>query len=100
MQRWKKNDEMIDDRLDDLTQRTIEWKKKVKQTGQLIDESDKKIDVLTEQVDKVNESLLRSNKQLKGIIEQYRKPHKFCIDIILVLVLIGMIVGIVKVSQK
>lgn len=30
MQRWKKNDEMIDDRLDDLTQRTIEWKKKVK----------------------------------------------------------------------
>lgn len=100
MQRWKKNDEMIDDRLDDLTQRTIEWKKKVKQTGELIDESDKKIDVLTEQVDKVNESLLRSNKQLKGIIEQYRKPHKFCIDIILVLVLIGMIVGIVKVSQK
>lgn len=30
MERWKKNDEMIDDRIDDLTQRTIEWKKKVK----------------------------------------------------------------------
>ena len=68
MQRWKKNDEMIDDRLDDLTQRTIEWKKKVKQTRALIDESDKKIDDLTTQVDKVNENLLRSNKQLKGII--------------------------------
>lgn len=43
MQRWKKNDAMMDDRLDDLTQKTIEWKKKVKQTGDLIDQSDKKI---------------------------------------------------------
>lgn len=99
MDRWRKNDEMIDERLDDLTQRTIEWKKKVKETGELIDDSDKKIDDLTSEVDKVNENLLRSNKQLKGIIEQYRKPHKFCIDIILVLVLIGIIVGIVKVTK-
>lgn len=30
MARWKKNDAEMDDRLDDLTQRTIEWKKKVK----------------------------------------------------------------------
>lgn len=33
MERWRKNDEAIDDKLDDLTQRTIEWKKKVKETG-------------------------------------------------------------------
>ena len=90
---------MIDDKLDDLTQRTIEWKKKVKETGELIDQSDKKIDDLTDEVDKVNQNLLKSNKQLKGIIEQYRKPHKFCIDIVLILVLIGICVGIIKVSK-
>lgn len=90
----------MDDRLDDLTQRTIEWKKKVKETGNLIDESDKKIDDLTTEVDKVNDSLLKSNKQLKGIIEQYRKPHKFCIDVVLILILLGLLVGIIKVSRS
>ena len=99
MERWKKTDQEIDDRLDDLTQRTIEWKKKVKETGQLIDETDQKIDGLTEEVDKVNDSLLKSNKQLKGIVEKYRKPHKFCIDVVLVLILIGLIVGCIKVAS-
>lgn len=53
---------------------------------------------MTHEVDKVNEDLLKSNKQLKGIVEKYRKPHKFCIDVILVLILIGLIVGIIKVA--
>ena len=64
----------------------------------MIDESDRKILALTEQVDKVNEDLFKSNKQLKGIVEKLRKPHKFCIDIVLVLILIALIVGIVKLS--
>lgn len=45
---------MFDDNLEDLTQRTIEWKNKMKYTGELIDQSDKKIDDLTDEVDKVN----------------------------------------------
>ena len=72
----------------------------MKETGDLIDESDKKIQDLTTEVDKVNDNMLRSNKQLKGIIDQYRKPHKFCIDIILILLLLGLIVGIIKVSRS
>lgn len=54
MERWKKNDELIDEKIDDLTEKTIEWKKKVKMTGELIDESDKKIEELTEAADKLN----------------------------------------------
>lgn len=72
----------------------------MKETGDLIDESDKKIQDLTTEVDKVNDKMLRSNKQLKGIIDQYRKPHKFCIDIVLILLLLGLIVGIIKVSRS
>lgn len=51
-------------------------------------------------MDKVNDDLLRSNKQLKGVVEKFRKPHKFCLDIVLVLVLIGLIVGVIKLAQK
>lgn len=79
---------------------TKEWKKKVKDIGELIDESDKKIVELTDEVDKVNDNLLRSNKQLKNIIEKYSKPHKFCIDIVLILLLVGMIVGIIQLSKS
>ena len=54
---------------------------------------------LTQQVDKVNEDLFRSNKQLKGIIEKMRKPHKFCIDVVLVLILVALIVAIIKMGS-
>lgn len=70
------------------------------QTGQLIDESDAKIQELTLDVDKVTEDLYKSNKQLKGIIENFRKPHKFCLDVVLGLILIGIIVGIIKVATS
>ena len=89
---------MIDEKIDDITQKTIEWKNRVKETGALLDETDQKITKLTEEVDKVNDDLLRSNKQLKGIVEQYRKPHKFCIDVVLVLILIGLVVAIIKMT--
>ena len=59
---------MIDEKIDDITQKTIEWKNRVKETGVLLDETDQKINKLTEEVDKVNDDLLRSNKQLKGIV--------------------------------
>lgn len=55
---------------------------------------------LTQQVDKVNEDLFRSNKQLKGIVDKMRKPHKFCIDVVLVLILVALIVAIVKLSSS
>lgn len=69
-------------------------------TGELIKETDDKIVSLTQQVDKVNDDLFRSNKQLKGIVEKMRKPHKFCIDVVLVLILVALIVAIVKLSSS
>lgn len=43
MQRWKKEDEMIDEEIRKITDKTIEWKTRVKETGVLLDETDKKI---------------------------------------------------------
>lgn len=48
MERWKKEDEMIDEKIDDITNKTIEWKTRVKETGVLLDETDNKIQKLTE----------------------------------------------------
>ena len=67
-------------------------------TGELTNQSILKVDKLTANVDEVNESLFQSNKKLKGIVEKLRKPHKFCLDIVLVLILIALVVGIIKLS--
>jgi SYP7 family syntaxin len=76
------------------------WKESLKTTGALIEESDRKIVELTTKVDTVNEDLFHSNKELKGIIAKFRKPHKFCLDIVLVLILVALIVGIIKLSGR
>jgi hypothetical protein len=68
--------------------------------GELIEVSDKKIGELSNQVEKVNDDLTWSNKKLKGIIEQYSKPHKVCIDVVLIVLLIGVLVGIIKVANS
>lgn len=48
----------------------------------------------------MNDNFVSSNKKLKVIIDRYNKPHKFCIDIVLVLLLLGMIVGMVEMNKK
>jgi t-SNARE complex subunit (syntaxin) len=92
-------DEEIDREIDNVLEGIKKWKEGLSMTGELIKETDDRIEKLTQQVDKVNEDLFRSNKQLKGIVEKFRKPHKFCIDVVLVLILIALVVGIVKLSS-
>jgi hypothetical protein len=99
IKQWQKVDEEIDLEIEEVLGGIKRWKEGLLITNQLIDESDNKISQLTNQVDKVNEDLFRSNKQLKGIVQKMRKPHKFCIDIVLVLILIALIVAIVKLSS-
>ena len=99
MKEWQEVDKEIDAGIEDLIDGIRRWKKGIDITGQLIEDSDVKIKQLTEQVDVVNDDLFKSNKQLKGIVEKMRKPHKFCIDIVLVLILIGLIVGIIKLAS-
>ncbi len=58
----------MDEGLEVLIENVKRWKEQTIQTGRLIDETDHKIEKLTEDVDKVNENLFKSNKQLKGVV--------------------------------
>ena len=98
MQEWKKRDAQIDEGIEEIIDGIKQWKEKLKTTGQLTKQSELKVIALTENVDDVNETLFESNKKLKNIVEKLRKPHKFCLDIVLVLILIALIVGIIKLS--
>jgi hypothetical protein len=48
------------------------------------------INKLDKEVDKTNAELEKQNKQLKAIVEKYRQPNKFCMDIVLIVVLLGL----------
>lgn len=48
------------------------------------------ISKLDKEVDKTNAELFKQNEQLKKIVEKYRQPNKFCLDIVLVIVLLGL----------
>ncbi|CAD8084122.1 unnamed protein product [Paramecium sonneborni] len=90
MQRWKQNDEQMDKQLDVLIDGTQQWKENAQKIGQKIDHTTNQIDKLTVQVDKTNEELNKQNNQLKKIVEKYRQPNKFCLDMVLIFILIGL----------
>lgn len=68
MDRWKKNDEKIDEHVDKLIDKTQQWKSKAIQMGDAIDQTSKQIDNLTTKVDDVNKNLANANKDLKNIV--------------------------------
>jgi uncharacterized protein YoxC len=100
MDRWKKNDEKIDQQVDKLIDKTHLWKNKAIQMGDAIDQTSKQIETLTTKVDDVNKSLVTANKDLKDIVEKFRKPHRCCLDVFLFLILMGLIIGIIHYAKK
>ncbi|CAK69765.1 unnamed protein product (macronuclear) [Paramecium tetraurelia] len=99
IQRWKQNDELMDKQLDNLVDGTQKWKENAMAIGGKIDHTSKQIDHLTVKVDETNAELYKQNSQLKKIVEKYRQPNKFCLDMVLVFILIGLC-GVIYVILK
>lgn len=99
MEDFEAKDKQIDDMLDKVIDQVDLLKVKAIQMGQALDVTIKQIDNLDKEVDQVNEGLVSANKDLKNIVEKYKKPARCCLDITLLITLIGMIAGIIKFAQ-
>ena len=60
----------------------------------------KMIDSLGAKIDDVHGHVTNINAKLKTTIEEARKSDKICMDILCLIILIGMIIVLVKVSEK
>ena len=60
----------------------------------------KMLDTLEEKVDDVHEHLTNVNIKLKNTLDEARKSDKICCDILCLLLLVGMIVVVVEVSNQ
>lgn len=67
-----------------------EWNKAAVLMGEKIDESAEKIKGLDKEVSTTNRTLEGTNKRLKVIVDKYRAPSKFCMDVFLILLIIGL----------
>lgn len=55
---------------------------------------------MTIEVDKANQQLSSANAALKKLTQVYRRPNKFVLDIMFVLLLLGLIATIVTTFTK
>ncbi|CAD8084813.1 unnamed protein product [Paramecium sonneborni] len=96
LDRFEQNDRIIDDKLDIIINGVDEMKIKAQAIGNKIEQTKSQLKVLDKQVDKTNLTLLNSNKQLKDLLLKFRQPNKFCLDITLFLLFLGIIGVIVN----
>jgi len=58
------------------------------------------LDTLESKMDDVHEKVLSVNEKLKNTLEEARNSDKICMDIFCLLVFIGMIIVLVKLTQS
>ena len=59
----------------------------------------KMLDTLEKKIDNVHEHVTTINEKLKKTLEDARKSDKICIDIVCIILLIGMIIVLVKLTK-
>jgi len=96
LDRWAENDKQQDKMLDIINSGLENLKGKAQNIGVAVDKQTNAINALDTELDVAYQELESSNNQLKKVLVEYRKPSKFCMDICLLFVLIGLIGTIVK----
>ena len=91
LKEWREFDNKLDSKLEDINilldnikDQAVEQGEKMKNINKLADKVNKQIDLTTKKLDSENE-------RLKDLVKKYRAPSRFCLDMILFLLIIGMI---------
>jgi len=100
LQRFKKNDEEIDIMLDRANDGLDALKRKAEMMGETLDKHEKDLQELDRQVDKAAEGVKTANARLKQVLLTYRRPSKFCLDVCLILSLLGLVAVIIKLATS
>lgn len=99
LDRFAENDKKQDEMLDIINGGLEKLKGKASNIGTAVARQTDAINKLDTELDVAYKELESSNNQLKKVLVEYRKPSKFCMDICLLFVLIGLIGTIVKLAQ-
>lgn len=91
LDKFKEVDKQQDVIIDQINQGLESLKGKAVGIGENVDRQTDLILNLDKEVDDTYSQLQSSNAKLKRVLDEYRKPSKFCVDVVLILILLGLI---------
>ena len=90
-QRWKENDKKMDNLFDGIINTLDQLESGLKDQDEKIDNLKSTQKKLEKGMDKVDKKFETTNSKLKKILTQFRSPHKFCMDVVLILIFLVML---------
>jgi len=84
------NDAQIDEKLDHVSRGVANLKGMAEEMGKEIEMQGMMIDQVTNRVEEANAKLINLNKRLKKTLEGFRKADRFCIDLILLVIILAL----------
>ena len=91
MEEWKNKVKVQDEQLEDIHKGIKQLKQEANYAGDGIKKIGVKVQNVNQHVDKTHKSVNTQNSRLKELIYKFRSSDKYCCDIILILILIGLI---------
>ena len=91
MQEWKKEQEEQDKGLEQIKDGLKILKNEVKLANENISSTNKVVIKVSKHTDKTHERVHSANKKVKDLISKIRSSDKICVDIVLILILVGLI---------
>jgi len=91
LERFKKHDDEIDDIIVQVIDDLDLLKEKAKNIGTAIDRNKELIDKAKTHADKTEAKIITANTKIKELIQQFSAPSKFCLYVVLVIIIVGLI---------
>ncbi|KAJ6230067.1 hypothetical protein M0813_07292 [Anaeramoeba flamelloides] len=96
MKQIRLNKEEIDQDLSEIGEGAMELKEMAIQIGETLDNHNEMLVTIDDKMENVQEHLDNVNRKLRKAIDNVRSGDKFCIDFVLILILLGIIAYISK----
>ncbi|KAJ6251358.1 syntaxin-71 [Anaeramoeba flamelloides] len=96
MKQIRLNKEEIDQDLSEIGEGAMELKEMAIQMGETLDTQNEMLVTIEDKMENVQEHLDNVNRKLKKAVDSVRSGDKFCIDFVLILILLGIIAYISK----
>ena len=97
---WNKRVAEQDKDLEDVGKAVKQLKNEVHLANENISNTHQKIKKLTKHTDKTTQKIVSQNKKLKDLLNKIRSTDKFCVDVALFLILIGLVGVLYKIIKS
>ena len=100
IEEWNKKIKEQDKDLEDVGKAVKQLKNEVHLANENISKTHQKIKKLTKHTNKTTEKIVSQNKKLKDLLNKLRSTDKFCVDVALFLILIGLVGVLYKIIKS